>query len=74
MDRYLKEAEHRIQGILLDLEAETGRSIDCVNVDTRNFGNCRVEIFLEPSRAAAPASPPSAPATPTGAPPDRPSG
>lgn len=40
-------AEIAIQKILLDLENETGREIDEVNVDTRNFASLNVEIFFE---------------------------
>lgn len=42
----LTSAEKRIQRILLDLEEEAGKRIDQVNVDTRNYANCSVEIFL----------------------------
>lgn len=43
----LKQAEERIQKILLDLEEEAGREIDAVQVDTRQFANLKVEIFFE---------------------------
>ena len=43
----LKNAENQIQKILLDLEEATGREIDVVQVDTRQFANLRVEIFFE---------------------------
>lgn len=41
-----QEAEKRIQRTLLDLQEEVGARIDQVNVDTRNFANCGVEIFF----------------------------
>ena len=40
-------AEKRIQRILAELEEETGRGIDDVQVDCRNFANLRTEIFLK---------------------------
>ena len=43
----LKTAEEKIQRILIDLEEETGESIDAVQVDTRQFSNLKVEIFFE---------------------------
>lgn len=43
----VKAAEVAIRKILIDLANETGRGISHVNVDTRNFANCAVEIFLE---------------------------
>jgi hypothetical protein len=46
-DAALKKAEVTIQQILLALEEATGREIDAVHVDTRNFANLRVEIFFE---------------------------
>lgn len=46
IERLTKEAEKRIQRILLDLEEAAGWRIDQVRVDTRNFANCAVEIFL----------------------------
>lgn len=48
----LKEAEERIQRILLDLVEATGREIDAVQVDTRQFGNLKTEIFFEELTAA----------------------
>lgn len=47
MDTALKKAESAIQQILIDLSFETEREIDTVNVDTREFGNLKVEIFFE---------------------------
>lgn len=41
----VRHAEKRIQRVLLDLEA-IGLRVDEVRVDTRNFANCSVEIFL----------------------------
>ena len=40
-------AEESIRKILLDLQDRTDRRVDKVNVDTRNFANCNVEIFLK---------------------------
>jgi hypothetical protein len=42
----LRNAEQRIQRILLNLEEETGREVDNVRVDTRRFANLKPEIFL----------------------------
>lgn len=42
----LKRAEGRIQRILHELEAETGKAIDHVEVDTRNFAQLRTGITL----------------------------
>lgn len=41
------KAEIAIEKILINLENETGKTIDSVNVDTRNFANCNTEIFFE---------------------------
>ena len=41
-----KKAEDAIRRILLDLENDTLRHVDQVNVDTRNFANCDVDIIL----------------------------
>jgi hypothetical protein len=45
-DAKLRNAEQRIQRILLNLEEETGREVDNVRVDTRRFANLKPEIFL----------------------------
>jgi hypothetical protein len=45
-DEALKQAELRIQRILLDLAERLGQDIEHVEVDTRNFSNLRVEISL----------------------------
>jgi hypothetical protein len=42
----VKHAEQRIQRILIDLEEETGKRVDHVEVDTRNFAQLRTEITL----------------------------
>ncbi|MEJ2116365.1 MAG: hypothetical protein P8Y36_00110 [Alphaproteobacteria bacterium] len=42
-----EKAEEQIQRILIDLEEESGESIDVVQVDTRQFANLKVEIFFE---------------------------
>lgn len=41
-----REVERRIQRVLLDFQEEVGKRIDLVQVDTRHFANCSVEIFL----------------------------
>ena len=41
-----RRAEQAIQGILLRLAEDTGKTVDQVNVDTRRWANCTVEIFL----------------------------
>ena len=46
VETLLKQAEERIQRILIDLEEETGKRIDHVEVDTRNFAQLRTEITL----------------------------
>lgn len=38
---YLRRAEQQIQRALLDLAEITGRDIDSVRVDTRNFANLK---------------------------------
>jgi len=40
------KAEIAIEKILLDLEHDTMSTLDSVEVDTRNFANCNVEIFF----------------------------
>lgn len=40
------EAENAIREILLELEDKTGKRIDQVTVDTRNFAECRTEIHF----------------------------
>ena len=47
IDALTDAAEKAIQKILRDLEDETFKSVDQVNVDTRNFANCATEIFLK---------------------------
>jgi hypothetical protein len=41
------ELEHAIRTLLLDFEEESGREIESVRVDTRNFANLHVEVFLK---------------------------
>jgi hypothetical protein len=41
------ELENAIQRALIDFVNATGREIDHVRVDTRNFGNLAVEVFLK---------------------------
>lgn len=47
VDDALAKAEIAIESILRNLEADTGKRVDYVEVDTRNFANCNVEIFLQ---------------------------
>lgn len=41
------KAEKAIQKILLDLQDELGVRVVAANVDTRNYANCAVEIFVK---------------------------
>jgi hypothetical protein len=41
------ELEHAIRTLLLDFEEESGREIESVRVDSRNFANLHVEVFLK---------------------------
>jgi hypothetical protein len=43
----LEALEKKIQKLLLDFEDEHGHRIDAVEVDTRNFANYTVSIFLK---------------------------
>jgi len=45
-EREREKAETAIQKILVDLEEKTAQRIDSVDVDTRNFANCKIEIFF----------------------------
>jgi hypothetical protein len=45
-DRERKNAEGRIQRVLWELEEATGKAVDHVEVDTRNFAQLRTEITL----------------------------
>lgn len=40
------KAEIAIEKILIELVNETGKKLDHVSVDTRNFANCDCEIFF----------------------------
>jgi hypothetical protein len=42
----LKDAEQKIQRILLNLAEKVGKQIDRVDIDTRNFANYKTEIFF----------------------------
>lgn len=42
----VKKAQEAIRTILLRLEEETGKSIDSVEVDTRNFAQLATQIWL----------------------------
>jgi hypothetical protein len=44
--RLIEDAEQRIQRILWELERDTGRAVDEVEVDTRNYAQLRTEITL----------------------------
>jgi len=50
IDAARAKAEIAIEKILLGLEYETMLRVDQVSVDTRNFANCDVEIFLTGTR------------------------
>lgn len=43
----LDELEHAIRTLLLNFEAQSGREIESVRVDTRNFANLAVEVTLK---------------------------
>lgn len=45
-EKVLADTERHIQRILMELCEVTGARIQHVNVDTRNFANYGVEIFL----------------------------
>ena len=47
IDAALKKAEKAIQKILIDLANDARKDIDFVRIDTRNFANLAVEIFLK---------------------------
>lgn len=49
VDVATEKAEKAIQKILLSLEHDTMRRVDRIVIDTRNFANCSVEIFLRAS-------------------------
>lgn len=46
VEQAISEAEKKIQKILLDLENDAGVKIDNVGVDTRNYANLAVEIYI----------------------------
>jgi uncharacterized membrane protein YgcG len=46
IDTWATEAEEAIQELLLELEDKTGKRIDAVTVDTRNFAECRTAIIF----------------------------
>lgn len=46
-DAARKAAEKLISAALLELEEKTGRKIEAVDVDTRQFANLRVNIFFD---------------------------
>lgn len=46
IDDWANEAEEAIRELLLALEDKTGKRIDAVTVDTRNFAECRTEIVF----------------------------
>jgi len=49
-EELLAEAEAEIQRSLLTLEGRTGKRVEFVRVDTRNFANCATEIFFANQR------------------------
>ena len=51
IDEARAKAVIAIERILLELEAATGLRLDTVEVDTRNFANCNVEIFFQGDHA-----------------------
>jgi hypothetical protein len=51
IDEARAKAEIAIERILLNLTSETGLKLDTVEVDTRNFANCNVEIFFQGNHA-----------------------
>lgn len=48
----IDRAEERVRKILLNLEEETGATIESVEVDTRNFSGLRTDIWLTMDRRA----------------------
>ena len=46
VDAMREAAEKEIQKILIELEYNTGETIDAVNVDTRMFADFAVEVFF----------------------------
>jgi hypothetical protein len=46
----LDELENRLRSLLLDFESQSGREIESVRVDTRNFANLAVEVFVKDRR------------------------
>lgn len=42
----VKDAERRIQRILIELEEKLQREVEDVQIDARNFAGLRTEIFL----------------------------
>jgi hypothetical protein len=44
----IDKAENAIQSTLINLVNSTGRDIELVRIDTRNFANIKVEIILKP--------------------------
>ena len=47
IDVACRKAEKAIQKILIDLANDVRKDIDFVRIDTRNFANLAVEIFLK---------------------------
>ena len=43
----IKQAEKKIQRILLDLEDDIDKDIDHVRIDTDQFANLKVKIFTD---------------------------
>lgn len=47
VEKRLEKIERAIQKLLIDFVADTGRQIDSVRVDTREYANLSVEVFLK---------------------------
>ena len=53
LDRAIKDAEDRVQRVLLRLEMDLAAhqmQVESISVDTRNFANLAVEITVEKGR------------------------
>jgi hypothetical protein len=47
IEKATEKAEQTIRKALLDLEHATMKRVDHVNIDTRNYANCKTEVFLK---------------------------
>lgn len=50
INRAREKAEDAVTKILIGLQNDTGLDLDHINVDTRNFANCKCEIFFQARR------------------------